>query len=87
MPLVGFLPADDPRMRSTIRVVERQLSHDGLLRRWDGDPAGFVICSFWLVCCLALAGERDRARELFEALVGPGQRPRPVRRADRPADR
>ncbi|MFC7709000.1 glycoside hydrolase family 15 protein [Micromonospora lupini] len=70
MPLVGFLPADDPRMRSTTLAVERKLSHDGLLRRWDGDPAGFVICSFWLVCCLALAGERDRAHELFEALAG-----------------
>ncbi|MEU0552156.1 glycoside hydrolase family 15 protein [Micromonospora sp. NPDC005979] len=69
MPLVGFLPADDERMRSTIRAVEDKLSHDGLLRRWDGDPAGFLICSFWLVCCLALAGERDRARELFETLL------------------
>ncbi|MDG4809084.1 glycoside hydrolase family 15 protein [Micromonospora sp. WMMD1120] len=70
MPLVGFLRADDPRMRATIHAVERQLSHDGLLRRWDGDPAGFLICSFWLVCCLALAGERDRAHELFHALAG-----------------
>ncbi|MFF0232069.1 glycoside hydrolase family 15 protein [Micromonospora sp. NPDC005254] len=70
MPLVGFLPADDERMRSTVRAVEAQLSHDGLLRRWNGDPAGFLICSFWLVCCLALAGERDRAHELFDALAG-----------------
>ncbi|MEU8212840.1 glycoside hydrolase family 15 protein [Micromonospora sp. NPDC049044] len=70
MPLVGFLRADDPRMRSTVRAVERRLSHDGLLRRWDGDPAGFVICSFWLVSCLALAGERDRAHELFRDLAG-----------------
>ncbi|WP_433538144.1 glycoside hydrolase family 15 protein [Micromonospora sp. CA-249363] len=69
LPLVGFLPADDERMRSTIRAVEAKLSHDGLLRRWDGDPAGFLICSFWLVCCLALGGERDRARELFETLL------------------
>ncbi|MBQ0901327.1 glycoside hydrolase family 15 protein [Micromonospora sp. U21] len=70
MPLVGFLRADDLRMRSTIRAVERRLSHDGLLRRWDGDPAGFVICSFWLVGCLALGGERDRAHELFLWLAG-----------------
>ncbi|MEU4552228.1 glycoside hydrolase family 15 protein [Micromonospora violae] len=69
MPLVGFLRADDPRMRSTMRVVEQRLSHDGLLRRWDGDPAAFVICSFWLVGCLALAGERRRAHDLFRALV------------------
>ncbi|MDG4837985.1 glycoside hydrolase family 15 protein [Micromonospora sp. WMMD967] len=70
MPLVGFLRADDPRMRSTIHAVEDRLSHDGLLRRWDGDPAGFVICSFWLVSCLALAGERDRAHTLFKELAG-----------------
>ncbi|MER7890142.1 glycoside hydrolase family 15 protein [Micromonospora sp. NPDC094482] len=69
MPLVGFLPATDPRMRSTIRMVEEQLSHQGLLRRWEGDPAGFVICSFWLISCLALAGERDRAGQLFERLT------------------
>ncbi|MEU8218915.1 glycoside hydrolase family 15 protein [Micromonospora taraxaci] len=70
MPLVGFLRADDPRMRSTIHAVEDRLSHDGLLRRWDGDPAGFLICSFWLVCCLALAGDRDRAHTLFKELAG-----------------
>ncbi|MFC8617122.1 glycoside hydrolase family 15 protein [Micromonospora purpureochromogenes] len=70
MPLVGFLPADDPRMRSTIRAIEDRLAHDGLLRRWDDDPAGFVICSFWLVACLALAGERDRAGQLFESVAG-----------------
>ncbi|MEH0841577.1 glycoside hydrolase family 15 protein [Micromonospora sp. CPCC 205711] len=69
MPLVGFLPADDPRMRSTMDVVERELSRDGLLRRWKDDPAGFVICSFWLVSCLAKAGEQDRAVRLFEQLV------------------
>ncbi|WP_201749532.1 glycoside hydrolase family 15 protein [Micromonospora sicca] len=69
MPLVGFLPADDPRMRSTIDVVERGLSRDGLLRRWNDDPAGFVICSFWLVGCLAQAGEVDGARRLFERLA------------------
>ncbi|MGC1212322.1 MAG: glycoside hydrolase family 15 protein [Micromonospora sp.] len=69
MPLVGFLPADDPRMRSTVTVIERELSRDGLLRRWDGDPAGFVICSFWLASCLALAGEVDRAEQLFAQLA------------------
>ncbi|MFC4021761.1 glycoside hydrolase family 15 protein [Micromonospora sp. GCM10011542] len=70
MPLVGFLPADHPRMRSTVSVVQRRLSDGGLLRRWDGDPAGFVICSFWLVGCLALCGERDEAHELFQQLAG-----------------
>ncbi|MDG4797700.1 glycoside hydrolase family 15 protein [Micromonospora sp. WMMD1082] len=70
MPLVGFLPADDPRMRATMTVIERKLSHDGLVRRWEGDSAGFVICSFWLVTCLALAGEVDRAEHLFGQLAG-----------------
>jgi GH15 family glucan-1,4-alpha-glucosidase len=69
MPLVGFLPADDARMRATIDVIEQRLSRNGLLRRWDGDPAGFVISSFWLVSCLALAGEPDRADHLFEQLA------------------
>ncbi|GAA2712560.1 glycoside hydrolase family 15 protein [Micromonospora olivasterospora] len=69
MPLVGFLPADDPRMRATMDVVEAGLSRDGLLRRWDTDPAGFVICSFWLVGCLALAGELERADRLFGQLA------------------
>ncbi|MEV0157381.1 glycoside hydrolase family 15 protein [Micromonospora sp. NPDC050686] len=70
MPLVGFLPADDPRMRATMDLIEGRLGHDGLLRRWGGDPAGFVICSFWLVSCLALAGELDRAERLFGQLAG-----------------
>ncbi|MBX7267035.1 glycoside hydrolase family 15 protein [Micromonospora sp. Llam7] len=69
MPLVGFLPADHPKMRSTVSVIERELSHNGLLRRWAGDPAGFVICSFWLVTCLALAGDVDRAERLFRRLA------------------
>ncbi|MEU1688817.1 glycoside hydrolase family 15 protein [Micromonospora sp. NPDC005707] len=69
MPLVGFLPAADPRMRATIDLMERQLSRNGLLRRWDGDPAGFLICSFWLAAGLAEAGELDRARRLFAQLA------------------
>ncbi|PWR07539.1 glycoside hydrolase family 15 [Micromonospora acroterricola] len=71
LPVVHFLPATDPRMRSTIEVVERELgTDDGLVRRWSADPAGFVLCSFWLVECLALAGERRRAEELFDRVVG-----------------
>ena len=71
LPVVGFLPAGDPRMRSTIDVVERELgTEDGLLRRWNTDPAGFVLCSFWLVECLVLAGEPERARTLFEKVLG-----------------
>jgi GH15 family glucan-1,4-alpha-glucosidase len=71
LPVVAFLPATDPRMRSTIDVVERELGTDtGLVRRWNTDPAGFVLCSFWLVECLVLAGEERRARALFDRVLG-----------------
>ncbi|MFC6016966.1 glycoside hydrolase family 15 protein [Plantactinospora solaniradicis] len=69
LPLVGFIDAADPRMRATIGRIDQELTTDGLVRRWPGDSAGFVICSFWLVGCLALAGERDRATALFESLT------------------
>jgi len=66
MPLVDFLPATDPRMWATIETVERELAGDGLVHRWDGDDNGFLICTYWLVECLARAGETERAVELFE---------------------
>ncbi|MEE6259781.1 glycoside hydrolase family 15 protein [Plantactinospora sonchi] len=69
MPIIGFLPAADPRMRATINLIDRRLGHNGLLRRWDGDPATFHLCSFWLAQCLTLAGERDRAARLFEIIA------------------
>jgi GH15 family glucan-1,4-alpha-glucosidase len=70
LPLWGFLPATDPRMRATIDRIERDLTCDGLVRRWAGDPAGFYLCSFWLAHCLSLAGEHDRATAMFEDLAG-----------------
>jgi len=81
MPLVGFLPAGDPRMRATIDAVARELTEDGLVLRYrvpegvgsdglSGEEGTFVICSFWLVSCLALAGEVERARALFDRLTG-----------------
>ena len=79
MPLVGFLPATDPRMVSTVAALERELLVDGLLLRYrtdddgvDGLPEGegvFLACSFWLVEVLALQGRQDEARELFERLL------------------
>ncbi|WP_184539370.1 glycoside hydrolase family 15 protein [Micromonospora polyrhachis] len=69
LPLVHFLPATDPRMRATIHAIESRLTVNGLVRRWSGDPAGFVLCTFWLVECLALAGEYHRAVELFDRTV------------------
>ncbi|BCJ39290.1 glucoamylase [Actinocatenispora thailandica] len=79
IPLVGFLPGDDPRVTSTIDVVRAELGHDGLLSRYSTDDTDdglsgtegqFLACSFWLVDALALNGRRDEARELFERLLG-----------------
>jgi GH15 family glucan-1,4-alpha-glucosidase len=81
MPLVGFLPATDPRMRSTIEAIARELTQDGLVLRYlneeglnadglTGEEGTFVICSFWLVSCLARAGEVERAEALFDRLAG-----------------
>ena len=65
LPLVGFLPATDKRMRATIDAVEHHLGAGGLVRRWGDDPSGFLICTYWLVECLALAGEQARADMWF----------------------
>jgi GH15 family glucan-1,4-alpha-glucosidase len=81
MPIVGFLPATDERMRSTIEAIARDLTEDGLVLRYrnqegrnadglTGEEGTFVICSFWLVSCLAKAGEVARAEELFDQLAG-----------------
>jgi GH15 family glucan-1,4-alpha-glucosidase len=76
IPLVRFLPADDQRVLDTMKQIEKELAPDGLVYRYldrdDGLPGGeatFVICSFWLVDNLALAGQHDDARELFERLL------------------
>ncbi|MGZ6969025.1 MAG: glycoside hydrolase family 15 protein [Acidimicrobiia bacterium] len=77
MPIVGFLPADDPRMRATIEAIAKHLTDDrGFVFRYlteDGLPGGegtFGICTFWLAECLALAGEHDRAYERFNLMAG-----------------
>ena len=79
IPLVGFLPASDPRVRGTIEAIERNLVVDGLVLRYrthetgvDGLPPGegvFLPCSFWLVDCLELIGRHDDAYDLFERLL------------------
>ena len=66
MPIVGFLPATDRRMKATIDAVERTLGRDGLIRRWPEEPNGFILCSYWMVECLALAGLAERAAERFD---------------------
>jgi len=70
--ITGFLPATDPRMRSTIDAIARELSAScGLLYRYvddDGLPgteSTFLLCSYWLAECRALTGQLDEAREIF----------------------
>ena len=79
IPLVGFLPANDPRVAGTVRAVERHLLRDGFVTRYtpkahiDGLPAGegaFLACSFWLADNYVVAGRHQEAEELFERLVG-----------------
>jgi GH15 family glucan-1,4-alpha-glucosidase len=79
MPVAGFLPATDERVRSTIEAIERELMQDGFVLRYrqqdenvDGLPGGegvFLPCSFWLADCLHLIGRKEEARELFERLL------------------
>jgi GH15 family glucan-1,4-alpha-glucosidase len=79
LPLVGFLPISDERVRNTIAAVERDLTEDGLILRYrpeekrvDGLPGRegvFLPCSFWLADCLHLLGRKEEARELFHRLL------------------
>jgi alpha,alpha-trehalase len=77
IPIVGFVEHTDPRARATTERIASELSADGFVYRYvtdgvdglSGEEATFAICSFWLVECLARAGEKERARELFERLL------------------
>ncbi len=78
IPLVGFLPPEDPRIAGTLRAIEENLMVDGLVHRYhtartdDGLPPGegaFLACSFWYVDNLTLCGRYDEAREMFERLL------------------
>jgi GH15 family glucan-1,4-alpha-glucosidase len=79
LPLVGFLPPDDPRVRGTVRAIEQRLVERGLVRRYEPDPAidglpggegAFLPCSFWLADNWALMGRHKEARALFQRLIG-----------------
>jgi GH15 family glucan-1,4-alpha-glucosidase len=78
IPLTGFLPIEDSRVRGTVAAIERDLVKDGFVARYptrtnvDGLPPGegtFLACSFWLADCLALMGRQAEARKLFERLL------------------
>jgi GH15 family glucan-1,4-alpha-glucosidase len=76
MPLVGFLPATDVRMTSTINVILDRLTSHGLVYRYladDGLPGGeatFALCTFWMVDALALSGRVDEAEAMFARVTG-----------------
>ena len=81
MPILGFLPATDERMKATIDAIADELTEGGLVLRYrneaglnadglEGEEGTFVFCSFWLVSALAKAGEVDRAQQRFDQLVG-----------------
>ncbi|GAB3752578.1 glycoside hydrolase family 15 protein [Yimella radicis] len=79
IPLVGFLPGDDPKVLGTIERIEQDLMRDGLLLRYrteagvdglPGDEHPFLACSFWLVSAYAKAGRLDDAHRLMQRLVG-----------------
>ncbi|MBS1805708.1 MAG: glycoside hydrolase family 15 protein [Acidobacteria bacterium] len=78
MPLVGFLPGTDERIKGTVDAIKRELMQDGLVLRYntsrvqDGLPPGegvFLACSFWMVSSLKAVGREDEARELFKQLL------------------
>ncbi|HEV8712746.1 MAG TPA: glycoside hydrolase family 15 protein [Candidatus Binatia bacterium] len=78
LPLVGFLPATDPRMRGTVATIQQRLVRDGFVDRYpthpdvDGLPPGegaFLLCTFWLADNLALQGHYGEARAIFERLL------------------
>ncbi|WP_350341510.1 glycoside hydrolase family 15 protein [Candidatus Nephthysia bennettiae] len=78
MPLLRFLPADDPRMRRTVLAIADELTEDDLVKRYEveetddglsGEEGTFAICSFWLVSALSEIGEHNRARQLCEKML------------------
>ncbi|CAN5620504.1 glycoside hydrolase family 15 protein [soil metagenome] len=78
VPLVGFLPADDPRVVATVEAIQAELTHDGFVYRYDasktddgvgGHEGTFLMCTLWLADVFILQGRIDEAREIFERVV------------------
>lgn len=78
IPLVGFLPPDDPRVVGTVEAIQRHLMKGGLVQRYNtaktsdslhGGEGAFLACSFWLVICLWLMRRHSESRELFDRLL------------------
>ncbi|MBV9506754.1 MAG: glycoside hydrolase family 15 protein [Acidobacteriia bacterium] len=78
IPVVGFLPADDPRVLNTVALIEQRLRRDGLVERYNseskvdglhGREGAFLACSFWLADNYVLQGRYEEAKKLFEGLL------------------
>ena len=81
IPIVGFLPASDERVRGTVRAIQNELMTDGFVDRYrtvegfhevdglTGGEGAFLPCSFWLADCLSLDGRVEEAKEIFERLL------------------
>ena len=78
LPIMGFLPPDDDRVKATVLAIADELTEDGLVLRYrvegtdtgfEGEEGTFTICSFWLVSALAMIGETERARALCQKLL------------------
>ncbi len=78
MPISGFLPADDERIKGTVAAIEKDLMHGGLVARYNtsskvdglgGSEGAFLACSFWMVDNYVLQGRLDEAKALFERLL------------------
>ncbi len=78
IPIMGFLPPDDERVRATVLAIADDLTEDGLVLRYqvdstdtgfEGKEGTFTICSWWLVSALAMIGEVERARDLCKKLL------------------
>jgi GH15 family glucan-1,4-alpha-glucosidase len=79
IPMIGFLPPDDPRVLGTVAAIEKELVRDGLVRRYSvmgevdglpGSEGAFLACSFWLCDVYRLCGRQAEATALFERLLG-----------------
>jgi GH15 family glucan-1,4-alpha-glucosidase len=79
VPLVGFLPPDDPRVQGTVGAIQRHLMQDGFVMRYSPDPrvdglppgeGAFLPCTFWLADALYLQGRKEEAETIFRRLLG-----------------
>ena len=96
LPLLRFLPPEDPRIRATVLAIADELTHEGLVLRYrveetddglQGEEGTFTICSFWLVSALVEIGEVEPGQALVRAAAVAGQPAGAVRRGARSAHR